>query len=951
MKKALIFVLLIVVMSSLLVACGHKHSWGEWVNIKDATCSENGLKERVCECGEKEVKEISATGLHSFGEWVIVDHPTVTSMGSEERICNSCSYKETKAIEKLPDIIYYSDLFYGYDTSYLTNAYIEDYYDDVDDVARDIFNDYINSDKYIWTQIETSIAAALSAREFFELISDANFDTNFNYTDAIDSANILFAKELIGETDSMKMIGDVEKLTKPANKIISICNDFEDLYYDSPETHEVIIEKFFDALYNSDVFKAEGKTYLPYVKSLFLAEAESAGLLLSSTKELISYLKAISVGLMLEELRIEILDNIVENSSGYKTVYDGMTRLKNQLVQGFASYVVKSYMQDKVVDAIFDAMQDAITGQIGAYGFVSTVLKTASWVAFDVLFDIPDMDDMLVQMVLNEYVDGFHFILNNKANSFKLQFDSDDISEYESLVEGFDASCRALLKASEKLTLSSNYSNLVAVTNRHKSFSYDNYIKVVKDIISATPYEERKVKKFYEWTINEATSFTPASDTIGDDCIYKLKDGFYGNLVINTAFNIDSTINIYGSIAVNKSLTVSNNADMTVSEEVKTTGYITVEEGASLTVNGNILISDGQITNNGTINAVDLTDSNHGYRHEDPKYYQSGINAVLNLKGNFTGVYYDFSHITAGTVIFSGTAQQTVQGLKAYNIEVLNPEGVKYLSNVDVYGTYDLNGNPLDNAEFVTNLYDQADIVPGSNYGDLYIRSEDKTFSYNVLCDSLTIRVYASYSSGAYIPSKIIIDGAVSFIILENLSIDTYAYLTINKNANVSVGKEVTVKSYLTIEEGVTFTTNGNITLTDGHITNNGTINAVDLTENQPHYSQTSQYKQNSNDATLNLKGNFTGLSSDFSKITAGTVIFSGTAQQTVQGIKAPTIIIENKSNEGVVFNTSINVSKLFNHKGNNFTLYNNGNGSTFVDYDGDGVLDNLDADPVDPNK
>ena len=724
MKKILIFVLSIIVISTSLVACGHKHTWGEWVNTKDATCSETGFKERMCECGEKEVKEVSATGFHSWGEWVIVSNPTTTSVGLEERKCKNCNHKETKIIEKLPDIIYYSDLFYGYDTSYLMNAYIEDYYDDVDNVARDIFNDYINSPKYIWTQIETSIAAALSAKEFFEMMSDAYGGTNFNYLQAVDSANILFAKELIGETYSMEMIGDVEKLTKPANKIIGICNDFEDLYYDSPETHEVIIEKFFDALYNSDVFKAEGKTYLSSVKTQFLAEAESAGLLLSSTKELISYLKAISVGLMLEELRIEILDDIIENSSGYKTVYDGMTRLKKQLVQGFASYVVKTYMQDKVVDAIFDAMQDAITGQIGAYGFVSAILKTASWVLFDVLFDIPNMDDMLVQMVLNEYVDGFHFILKSKADSFKFQFDSEDVGEYESLVEGFDASCKALLKASEKLTLSSNYSNLVAVKNWHKTFSYDNYIKVVKDIISVTPIEERKVKKLGTWSIkNDEVELVSPSDTIEYGKIYTFNGVFDGN--------------------------------------IEAGGYVKISSGDSYVINGDLICPTGG-------------------------YLEIEENATLIVNGNvsFRPIHYNGGIINNGTLIFNGE----------------------------------------------------------NNYVKLYNNATT------------------------------VVNGNFSGRIIQELS-----------------------------------------------------------------------------DAKIHFRGDASADS--HSTVTGGTFIFDGEEMQNVSRVEVPIIIIENKSNEGVVFNTSINVSKLFNHNGNNFTLYNNGNGSTFVDYDGDGVLDNLDADPIDPNK
>ena len=58
-------------------------------------------------------------------------------------------------------------------------------------------------------------------------------------------------------------------------------------------------------------------------------------------------------------------------------------------------------------------------------------------------------------------------------------------------------------------------------------------------------------------------------------------------------------------------------------------------------------------------------------------------------------------------------------------------------------------------------------------------------------------------------------------------------------------------------------------------------------------------------------------------------------------------MIIDNQSEEGVVFSNAINVSTLFDHKGNAFTLYNSGNGSTFNDYDGDGLKDNEDPAPT----
>lgn len=46
--------------------------------------------------------------------------------------------------------------------------------------------------------------------------------------------------------------------------------------------------------------------------------------------------------------------------------------------------------------------------------------------------------------------------------------------------------------------------------------------------------------------------------------------------------------------------------------------------------------------------------------------------------------------------------------MKAYNIEVLNPAGIKYLSDLQVYGNYDLHGNPLDCGDYTTKFYDNG---------------------------------------------------------------------------------------------------------------------------------------------------------------------------------------------------------------------------------------------------
>ena len=46
-------------------AGAHEHSFGEWIVTTEPTCTEDGAKERVCECGEKETEVIPALG-HDF---------------------------------------------------------------------------------------------------------------------------------------------------------------------------------------------------------------------------------------------------------------------------------------------------------------------------------------------------------------------------------------------------------------------------------------------------------------------------------------------------------------------------------------------------------------------------------------------------------------------------------------------------------------------------------------------------------------------------------------------------------------------------------------------------------------------------------------------------------------------------------------------------------------------
>ena len=89
MKKILLVILSLMLCTVAFASCGHEHEFGEWKTVKDASCTETGLQERVCECGEKETKELPLLS-HIEGEWVVDVEATCTEEGTKHQICSVC---------------------------------------------------------------------------------------------------------------------------------------------------------------------------------------------------------------------------------------------------------------------------------------------------------------------------------------------------------------------------------------------------------------------------------------------------------------------------------------------------------------------------------------------------------------------------------------------------------------------------------------------------------------------------------------------------------------------------------------------------------------------------------------------------------------------------------------------------------------------------------------------
>ena len=88
MKKILLLIVITLAVPFVFCACNHVHEYGEWQIEKDATCIEEGVRERYCSCGDKET-EVIPKKEHNYVETVV--EPTEKTEGYIEHKCSMCS--------------------------------------------------------------------------------------------------------------------------------------------------------------------------------------------------------------------------------------------------------------------------------------------------------------------------------------------------------------------------------------------------------------------------------------------------------------------------------------------------------------------------------------------------------------------------------------------------------------------------------------------------------------------------------------------------------------------------------------------------------------------------------------------------------------------------------------------------------------------------------------------
>ena len=99
MKKIVSVIIILLIFSFSACQKKHIHEFSEWKIVKEETCGTEGLKERVCSCGEKETSTIPVNGNHKY-ESEITKEPTALEEGTKTFTCVICGDTYTEVIEK-----------------------------------------------------------------------------------------------------------------------------------------------------------------------------------------------------------------------------------------------------------------------------------------------------------------------------------------------------------------------------------------------------------------------------------------------------------------------------------------------------------------------------------------------------------------------------------------------------------------------------------------------------------------------------------------------------------------------------------------------------------------------------------------------------------------------------------------------------------------------------------
>ncbi len=845
------------------------------------------------------------------------------------------AYSENNTNEELPYTsthIYYSDLFYGYPNYLASNSFLTSYNSDINHVYSTIYTNYLNSAAKYGTIMERTLEVITSSADLVKQISDVLGISDFDKNDAIDAANQRFVAQLLNDPAMDSLQDNLGKAEKMAKNIKTILKVFEPLEAeDSSRSAEEYIAEASSLLQESGT----GLSLPENAATDILSQMEKSGISLSKifgiSATAIEIARAFAVALMMEDVRMETIDEIIASQTSDTLLKEGMIRLKDQLSNGFVSYFISNYVEKKLMDKVLESLGDIVYGT-AEIKIATMLLKVAKMIVFDLLLDVPSYGDVLAYQVLVSYSNSLYTAITAKAKSFvNGPALSDEIMVYESLFSSYVAANNAALdiaasiapykgtyalfreaveneiqnvtisSGNESITVSSHLTESEIQETLLQMLSSGHLVLTVDNGVRKTTLNNKATGcgYFLLESVNESqTVRAEFYDKYGKNDIYQL-------YVRSVMASISGEPTVQWSYVIDETVTLREQSDVIERNSVYTCdnklfGSVEISGSVDLSFPVTIMGDMTWIAKEGSMaqirNCSDVVvKGNATFSMAEPKYGEK-TSAKFDLESGSS--FSVQKYFTAKGSDREGEFELCLSGnvLVGWSIILSNRTTTDIYGNVTIGGNFNLIGEKIVVQSSITRLR----IHDGANCsvaGDFKIRG-------------------ASYGNVKVNWAIMDIQGGI---------------LTVGGDFNA----ENQLVSFSQTGANSVWTVCGDMYT---YAENATWLSGFD-------WNADDGYPCNFTAGTLILKGDYTKKSGNTITPTGThTIYLSGDGLQEISDINACRLVITNT--HAVHFKTEIQISTLFDHRQNSFYFYED---PDFPDYDGDRIYDDYDANPVVP--
>ncbi len=333
--------------------------------------------------------------------------------------------------------MHYSDMFYMYDSDYLVIQEYKHNIKDTLDALTTAFNDYCDSSDFQWTEIREGIKTATDLESLWSLIQGDYEDTQFS--EVLSSINLTIFRDF----------NSFSKTTEDANiEITKLVNGLKSVA-DAMDAYEEYLSGFtieeIDGDFGNKVFRLydmmEGKSYVygPYAQKLMVLSERSKDEFFSemsgkleTIQTITDLAKTIYVGMIIESIRADLIQSIIDASDPDSTLHQGMTSLMEDIEEQFDEYFLMNFVKDEVAEKACDLIS-AILIDWNIMSVVQAALNVIDTVVFDFFMEVPTLTELLEVKAYYEYIDELDNIFKAKASHFDETFKTIEIEEFEDL--------------------------------------------------------------------------------------------------------------------------------------------------------------------------------------------------------------------------------------------------------------------------------------------------------------------------------------------------------------------------------------------------------------------------------------------------------------------------------------------------------------------------------------